>query len=63
MIEIKNLGLQLGQKEIFSNLNLEVRRGEKIGIVGSEGAGKSSLLASTPIFPNCTWRRCRRLKN
>ena len=44
MIEIKNLGLQLGQKEIFSNLNLEVRRGEKIGIVGSEGAGKSSLL-------------------
>ena len=44
MIKIKNLGLQLGQKEIFSALNLEVKRGEKIGIVGSEGAGKSSLL-------------------
>ena len=44
MIKIKNLGLQLGQKEIFSALNLEVKRGEKIGIVGCEGAGKSSLL-------------------
>lgn len=44
MIKIKNLGLQLGQKEIFSALNLEVKRGEKIGIVGSEGSGKSSLL-------------------
>ena len=44
MIKIKNLTLQLVQKEIFSDLNFEVRRGEKIGIVGSEGAGKSSLL-------------------
>ena len=44
MIEIKNLSLQLGQKEIFSDLNLEVKHGEKVGIIGSEGAGKSSLL-------------------
>ena len=44
MIEIKNLTLQLGHKEIFSSLNLEIKRGEKIGIIGSEGAGKSSLL-------------------
>ena len=44
MIQIKNLGLELAQKEIFSNFNLEVQAGEKIGIVGGEGAGKSSLL-------------------
>ncbi len=44
MIQIKNLGLELAQKEIFSNFNLEVRTGEKVGIVGGEGAGKSSLL-------------------
>ena len=44
LIKIRNLKLQLGQKEIFSGLNLEVQRGEKIGIVGCEGAGKSSLL-------------------
>ena len=44
MIQIKNLGLTLGNKEIFSNLNIDVLRGEKIGITGGEGAGKSSLL-------------------
>ena len=44
MIEIKNLGLELAQKEIFSGLNIEVKRGEKLGITGGEGAGKSSLL-------------------
>ncbi|MBQ7705013.1 MAG: ABC-F family ATP-binding cassette domain-containing protein [Selenomonadaceae bacterium] len=44
MIQIKNLGLQLAQKEIFSDLNIEVKRGEKLGITGGEGAGKSSLL-------------------
>ncbi len=44
MIEIKNLGLELAQKEIFSNLNITVRRGEKLGITGGEGSGKSSLL-------------------
>lgn len=44
LIQIKNLGLELGQKEIFTDLNLEIRAGEKVGIVGGEGAGKSSLL-------------------
>lgn len=44
MIQVKNLGLQLGQKEIFSDLNIEIKRGDKLGITGGEGAGKSSLL-------------------
>lgn len=44
MIKIKNLGLELAQKEIFSDLNIEVKRGAKLGITGGEGAGKSSLL-------------------
>ena len=44
MVEIKNLGLQLVQKEIFSGVNLTMKRGDKVGIIGGEGSGKSSLL-------------------
>ncbi|MBQ6757876.1 MAG: ABC-F family ATP-binding cassette domain-containing protein [Selenomonadaceae bacterium] len=44
MIKIKNLELKLGKQEIFSGFNLEVGRGEKVGIIGGEGSGKSTLL-------------------
>ena len=44
MVEIKNLGLELIGREIFSDLNLKMERGDKIGIIGGEGSGKSSLL-------------------
>lgn len=44
MIEVKNLCLTLGQKEIFSNLNFEIPVGGRLGVVGGEGSGKSSLL-------------------
>ncbi len=44
MINIKSLELKLGRHEIFSDFNLEVARGEKVGIIGGEGSGKSTLL-------------------
>ena len=44
MIEIRNLELQLGRREIFSGFDLEIGRGEKVGIIGGEGSGKSTLL-------------------
>lgn len=44
MIAIKNLELKLGKREIFSKFNLEIGRGEKVGIIGGEGSGKSTLL-------------------
>ena len=44
MIEIKDLELELVGRKIFSGLNLKMERGEKVGIVGGEGSGKTSLL-------------------
>ena len=44
MIEIKNMELQLGQHKVFSDLNLNISLGEKIGVIGGEGSGKTSLL-------------------
>jgi ATP-binding cassette subfamily F protein 3 len=42
-IQLSNLTLVLGAKRIFENLNWEIQRGQRIGLVGANGAGKSSL--------------------
>ena len=44
MLKIQNLGFDLGAKNIFDGLNLEVKHGERVGIIGGEGSGKSTLL-------------------
>jgi ATP-binding cassette subfamily F protein 3 len=40
----EGLGKKYGQTDVFSGINLEVVRGEKIVFVGPNGAGKSTLL-------------------
>lgn len=42
-IQLSNITLVLGAKRIFENLNLEIQRGQRIGLIGANGAGKSSL--------------------
>lgn len=42
-IQLTNITLVLGAKRIFENLNWEIKRGQKIGLIGANGAGKSSL--------------------
>lgn len=43
MIKINNLTKYYGDKLLFKNINLDIFSGEKIGIVGSNGAGKSTF--------------------
>ncbi len=43
-IRLRGLETRFGDKVIFRNLDLEVRRGEVIGVVGASGSGKSVLL-------------------
>lgn len=43
-IVLKNVSLLMGGKVILKDINIEIRRGEKIGIVGHTGSGKSSFL-------------------
>jgi ATP-binding cassette subfamily F protein 3 len=42
-LQLANITLVLGAKRIFENLNWEIQRGQKIGLIGANGAGKSSL--------------------
>ncbi|HNC90597.1 MAG TPA: ABC-F family ATP-binding cassette domain-containing protein, partial [Anaerolineales bacterium] len=42
-LQLSNITLVLGAKRIFENLNWEIQNGQKIGLIGANGAGKSSL--------------------
>jgi ATP-binding cassette subfamily F protein 3 len=42
-IQLSNITLVLGAKRIFENLNWEIQTGQRIGMIGANGAGKSSL--------------------
>src|SRR5690554_4557727 len=44
IIEVEGIDTRFGDHVIHENLNLTVRRGEVIGIVGGSGTGKSVLL-------------------
>jgi len=42
-LQLANITLILGAKRIFENLTWEIQTGQKIGLIGANGAGKSSL--------------------
>ena len=51
-LNIQNLTLNLGKKTILNNVSLHVEDGERVGLVGSSGSGKSMLLrAATGLLP------------
>ncbi len=55
-IEFKDVTLRYGEVAAIKNLNLKIRSKEKIGIVGSSGAGKSSILNVLMRFYECEGR-------
>lgn len=44
VVDIKNLSMKLGDKILFENFNFNFEAGKKIGIVGQNGVGKTTLL-------------------
>src|SRR6267143_106858 len=44
MIAVRSLAKKIGQQEILSGVDLEVRTGETLAIIGRSGGGKSVLL-------------------
>ncbi len=44
MLSVNNLSLQYGSKHIFRDLSVQINKGDRVGLVGVNGTGKSTLL-------------------
>ena len=44
VIELRDVGMELGGRMLFDDVNLDLAAGQRLGIVGRNGVGKSTLL-------------------
>ena len=44
MIELRDISVAIGQKQILSDISMELGNGNWISLVGPNGAGKTTLL-------------------
>lgn len=49
-IVFSDVGLRLGHTDVLKHINLEIRPGETVAIMGSTGSGKTSLINLIPRF-------------
>ena len=72
MIRLQNLTLQRGPQRLLEGAELTLHAGQKVGLIGANGAGKSSLFALLrgelgPDAGDCLlpadWRRAWRLRS
>jgi ATP-binding cassette subfamily F protein 3 len=45
MLSLSNISLRRGRKVLIENVNLQVHAGQRMGVIGANGSGKSSLFA------------------
>ncbi|MDE6155205.1 MAG: ATP-binding cassette domain-containing protein, partial [Eubacterium sp.] len=58
VLDVQNLTLSFGENSLFSNISFDIKDNEKVGFVGVNGAGKTSLFKIitgeyTPDSGNC----------
>ena len=65
MLQVTNVGLRFGDKELYKDVNLKFTKGNCYGIIGANGAGKTTFLKilAGDIEPNtgyCKYNRKRK---
>ena len=50
VVEFQDVSYSYGGVTVFENLSLRIEKGEKVGIIGPSGGGKSTLLKLVPLF-------------
>ncbi|MFT4770917.1 MAG: subfamily B ATP-binding cassette protein MsbA [Cryomorphaceae bacterium] len=53
-ISLKNVGFNYGPEKVLSSVNLEIKKGESVALVGPSGGGKSTLANLVPRFYDVT---------
>lgn len=49
-IELKDIGFSYGEKQVLKNINIKIKKGKTVALVGPSGGGKSTLMDLIPRF-------------
>ena len=50
MISVDNLSLYFGAQNVFESISFMINQNDKIGLVGKNGAGKTTFLNILAVF-------------